>query len=441
MSRNTEAAGCESVLFQVYSHPSAPAHPGMVFDMINLLKNPSFEGVYQPWQGQSQVMVAEGWLPFWIPQHPADDVWRNRQPIYWAGSGVANPRFVRAGQTAQAYSTPWGTHIAGLTQSVTATPGQRLRLRVYGCAWSTDDDVPGASVNPGNVRMKIGIDPAGGITPFGSDVIWSVERAVYDGYDTGFSVEAIATGQSVTIFLLSAPEWPRKHNDVYWDDASLEVVSDNMSDEISSNGIVLSLTSQTQQVGEVVTICAMSPHLLQNVQVRVSGPSGSVSVRPLEVTSSDRGYGWRWAFEPFEQGPYTATVSADEVDAVTATLSIGGDALVSALGAPGGLTARGKPRVQYPRTYVLLHPTMGSEWAAAVLESELWRAGRCILGCNRDDAGIGDLNERTVLAVNPSAWPEPVESWFAVWYPGVTVRSVLAATPAELQTVLQTVDG
>jgi hypothetical protein len=82
-------------------------------------------------------------------------------------------------------------------------------------------------------------------------------------------------------------------------------------------------------------------------------------------------------------------------------------------------------------------PDTSREWMLAVLESGVLEERRWSLGFSRDDAGVGDLDKRTVIAVNPSAWPEPVETWFALWYPGVVVRSVVAGSPDELGVALR----
>jgi len=66
-------------------------------------------------------------------------------------------------------------------------------------------------------------------------------------------------------------------------------------------------------------------------------------------------------------------------------------------------SGRGAPRVQYARTYVLLPPTADAAWAdAAVLAT--WDRHRYTVGGSADDAGIGDLDSRRVIAVNPGEW-------------------------------------
>jgi hypothetical protein len=92
---------------------------------------------------------------------------------------------------------------------------------------------------------------------------------------------------------------------------------------------------------------------------------------------------------------------------------------------------RGEPREQYSRVYVLLPPTAGPEWAKAVIDAR-WKSDRWTVGASADDGGIGDLDYRTVIAVNPQLWPGDLCAWYAEHYPGVAYVPVEAATPAEL---------
>lgn len=101
---------------------------------------------------------------------------------------------------------------------------------------------------------------------------------------------------------------------------------------------------------------------------------------------------------------------------------------------------RGTPRVPYRRTYVLLPPSAGRSWAQAVVDST-WESKRYTLGGSADDAGIGDLDERHILAVNPAEWGpgedgSGLAGFYAKYYPGVELEPIVAETPAELATIL-----
>jgi hypothetical protein len=96
--------------------------------------------------------------------------------------------------------------------------------------------------------------------------------------------------------------------------------------------------------------------------------------------------------------------------------------------------SRGLPREQYTRTYVLLPPNADAAWARAAVEG-MWDKARFTVGNSADDAGIGDLDVRRVLAVNPQAWPGPqsLADFYKQYYPGVQYEPITAATPTELK--------
>jgi hypothetical protein len=144
-----------------------------------------------------------------------------------------------------------------------------------------------------------------------------------------------------------------------------------------------------------------------------------------------QGYLWSWAFVPITEGPYTATFSADGIEAKTSKINISGASTST------DPSSRGRPRSQYQRTYVLLPPDAGKDWLQAVVDSGILTQYRWTVGFSADDAGIGDLDDRTVIVINPSAWPDPIEAWFELWYPGVKVHPVNASSPQTLQVILQ----
>lgn len=101
---------------------------------------------------------------------------------------------------------------------------------------------------------------------------------------------------------------------------------------------------------------------------------------------------------------------------------------------------RGAPRVQYNRTYILLQPGADKEWVKAAADGA-WDTNRYTIGGSADDAGIGDLDVRNVIAVNPSAWGpgddgQGLAGFFATYYPGIAYSTIVAATPAELAAAL-----
>jgi hypothetical protein len=326
-------------------------------------------------------------------------------------------------------------------QTVDAVPSQHYGLSAYGYVWSTNSDTPDQSIDPGNVRMRVGIDPAGGTNPFDARVVWSQERVNYDVYDKPFTVEAQATTSRITVFLMSAADWPKKHNEVFWDDVMLEAVAPSSAGLTFDRNVVLGIASPTQQVGATVTVDVTADRQLTNANLIVSGPQGGVDSRLRSTGPGGRGMLWAWTFLPKVEGPYTVTFRSDEVPAVSSTIQISAMQPAATIAAVLPQTGvRGQPRTQYYRVYILLPPTAGKDWIQAVLDSGAWVENRWTVGFSADDAGIGDLDHRTIIVLNPPAWPDPIIPWLEMWYPGVVVQPLTAVSPSDLRVSLQTFD-
>lgn len=91
---------------------------------------------------------------------------------------------------------------------------------------------------------------------------------------------------------------------------------------------------------------------------------------------------------------------------------------------PRPLVETGAPRLQYERTYLLLHPGADGQFVQRMLELAPV-VSRWTIGGSADDAGIGGLNVRRVIALRPGDWPgsdngSGLEDFFCRFYPGVT---------------------
>jgi len=91
---------------------------------------------------------------------------------------------------------------------------------------------------------------------------------------------------------------------------------------------------------------------------------------------------------------------------------------------------RGTPRTQYKRRYIVIHP--------AIVNREQFYAiagtRQHTVGPSADDAGIGDLDSREVVVVQPDLWggDTALREFYQQNYPGVTYTGVNAMTPTEL---------
>jgi LysM repeat protein len=190
----------------------------------NLLQNPSFEGDYYAWFGISEVQVAHGWTPWWRSRTDADPPAYYFQPEYKQANGYIYPNRVHNGAAAQQWFTFFASHQAGMYQQVfNVSPGVRYRFTIWAQVWSSADDDPNVSVDPAYPNLRVGIDPTGNWDPWASTVIWSGAYAYYDSWGQ-LAIEAVAQNDVITVFMRSEPNFPVKHNDMYWDDAVLVAV-------------------------------------------------------------------------------------------------------------------------------------------------------------------------------------------------------------------------
>jgi len=193
-----------------------------------------------------------------------------------------------------------------------------------------------------------------------------------------------------------------------------------------------------QQRGEVVPLV---------VSEFYAGGGREGEITPEEVVERMRWYDekaradyWVWAFCPFTLGPVGDWLTHDYEFAYPALVQYA-LSLREAENAlpPVEQPCRGLPREQYARIYVLLPPDADRTWARAVVHAT-WDAHRFTVGGSADDAGIGDLDSRTVIAVNPSHWPSDLEAFFQTYYPGVRYIPLEATTPEELSVRLRALD-
>ena len=80
----------------------------------NLLRNPGFEGSYNPWSGINEIQMAPEWTPWWVedPGHNPPYF----RPEYKRADGALFPNRVYEGSSAQQYFTFSASHIAGFYQ-------------------------------------------------------------------------------------------------------------------------------------------------------------------------------------------------------------------------------------------------------------------------------------------------------------------------------------
>jgi len=221
--------------------PSSPAQEG-----VNLLKNPGFEGITcrpdspagwcdDNWTRDTfngsiwgEIFTPQGWVTFWSERkNPADG--RNygrpeckvipRQPPF-----IGPPARVRSGNYAVMQFGFFRAIDSGLYQTVSGlSPHAIVQASAYAHAWACDSDKGGPYSCGDTYQMvfQVGIDPHGGTDPWSANVIWASGYS-YDEYRLIGPVQAeVGDAGTVTVFLKATATWAYKHDDVYWDDASL----------------------------------------------------------------------------------------------------------------------------------------------------------------------------------------------------------------------------
>jgi len=223
----------------------------------NLLTNGDFEAAnWRAQDGIGELVVAPGWRAWYVdigqiqpyvkkPSHceTSDPACYWMRPEYNLADAAAFPNRVHSGLRAQKYFSYGRMHEAGLYQQVMGIqPGTTLRFSIFMQAWqcakAEDCGENGSrSDAPAEMHLRIGIDPYGGSDPFSANIVWSPEKPAFDQW-VQFSVQAQARSSAVTVFTHSRAEWdwPRTNNDMYLDDASLIIVSE----ETIQPGVTLS---------------------------------------------------------------------------------------------------------------------------------------------------------------------------------------------------------
>jgi hypothetical protein len=206
--------------------------PAALAQSPNLLFNPSFEGEFVVMPGHDNIRTAAGWTPAWRVGSPEEVSQGYRlAPEYKAAFRHDYPgNRVRSGELAQQFFHSWGNFEGWIYQQVSnIAVGSKLRFETWVMSWSCDRVEKGncegaTSGDPSPMRLRIGIDPTGGLDPFNPAVAWSPYENAYDSWHH-LAVEAVAQSSRVTVFVYAYPEYRSQNNDVYVDDASLIVVA------------------------------------------------------------------------------------------------------------------------------------------------------------------------------------------------------------------------
>jgi len=224
MRRKRLAHGLVILMLLLISIPAAPIEAVPPAQGGNLLNNAGFEGGYSQ-RGAGELEVADHWDPWWTGGSAEDNsAGFNYRPEYKPeNAAIYGMRRVHSGSLAQKQFNTFAHHRAGILQQVSGiTPGSTLTFSIWAQVWSSGQDNPDKCGDFGNYRVWAGIDPTGGREGNSSNVVWG-ESVMSCNQWVLVQVTTVADSGTITVFAKGEPEYRMKHNDAYWDDATLTV--------------------------------------------------------------------------------------------------------------------------------------------------------------------------------------------------------------------------
>ncbi|HEX6387356.1 MAG TPA: hypothetical protein VF177_22030 [Anaerolineae bacterium] len=389
-----------------------------------ILLNGALREPFHPYRNDNSLIVASGWAPWWVPAEDGAPGWKNRQPAF-------SP-FTLDGRVTQQVSTPWGTHIGGLWQQVPSAAGNVYELTVEAQAWSSEDVTPASRLEPSDVNLQIGIDPTGGFDPNSPLVVWCEKAQPLSHWQT-LHLKVEAEASIATVYLKSAPNLPKRQQSIFWRRTYLRPVGRHKR-SINIVGVGdthITLEPERPQPGEKVNVIASSTRNHAFVALFVKRPDNEQAAILFRGKTLDEDrQTWQYEFKTGMDGLYEIRFVGDMGARLLALrlLQVAREVQI---------VPSGSSRLNYQRVYVLLPPTADKNWLLAAARGSF--DGRFTIGFSADDAGLGDMEYRHVLAVNPHHWPEVLTaSWFEQHYPGANFTAVVANTPEDLEAWLKT---
>ena len=285
--------------------------------------------------------------------------------------------------------------------------------------------------NPADVNLQVGIDPTGGTDGESPIIQWSKVSNPISRWQK-LRVSTVAQTNIMTVFLRSAPSLPKRQQQVFWKDALLQPTGRyrRSTNIVGPSDTHIQLDPEQPEPNQEISVHVSSQSPQDYAALRVLSPEGE----PITSTLSDKGqkddrYFWNFQFASPEKGLHDIRFIADNGARLLAQRLVRVIREVQ-------IVASGAPRLDFTRTYVLLPPTADEEWAAAAGRGSF--EGRFTVGFSADDAGVGDVSTRIVIAVNPHHWPDTLTgAWYQQHYPGTKFVPVVANTPADLESWLR----
>ncbi|MCC6485325.1 MAG: carboxypeptidase regulatory-like domain-containing protein [Armatimonadetes bacterium] len=258
--------------------------------LTNLLINGGFE------TGAANAAVPSPWIPF----GSGLNIYNN---MGWAIPSHSGAKYAGA-------VTSYGVMNGGAYQTVAVTPGTQYLASgyVFNDSW---DGEGRAREFPGNVKGRIGIDPAGGTNPSAFSVVWSPWNESFNRWGVS-SIAATASSTAVTVFLQYTMTQSEQWNKAAFDDIFLTSNAVSPSISITSGPSVSGISSSQATISWTTNVASSS--VVEYGTTVAYGQSGS---SPGDTTSHSVTLTGLQANAPYhfrvrsEKTGYTSALSAD----------------------------------------------------------------------------------------------------------------------------------
>jgi LysM repeat protein len=192
----------------------------------NALQNGSFEegsfGQYTQRRGGEKPIYLPGAWNYWLNSNTQNQFYNRADRVSMFPHPGPGPSPMDGGRALNVDCGFVTCAVAVYQQVGGATPGQKVTASAYSQVKACNlggNSTCGSAVESGS-QTRIGIDPAGGTDPNNPAIVWSGWTAPHDAWKQQ-SVEATATGTTVTLFLYSTQTNFSDLNKTYWDAAIL----------------------------------------------------------------------------------------------------------------------------------------------------------------------------------------------------------------------------
>lgn len=228
-----------------------------------MITNAGFEDGFYKFQNISELEVGQGWEPWYLEKSLSPSKQEYHRPEYKPEKVGAGRSRVHSGTFGQKMFTTYSPHDGGLRQNVITEKGKWYQFSAWVYCWSSGQDNPDISKDPGRYRAMVGANPWADWAK-ADTTIWGEEAL--DVYDRWVQVKVIfqAWMDRASLFIRGNPWYGVKHNDSYWDDIEFVQLAEPGT-EPGPSVPVDRIYGFLQEVKQRLTISSMDIDLVMNL--------------------------------------------------------------------------------------------------------------------------------------------------------------------------------